>query len=117
MICYMIKLQYSPAHFREIADRVDAGEHVHLPLDLKENYFSIFDALASQLGCLKSVEAAKITQFYTICKVTIHTARSDSPYRGNAKNIRFSADAAEVALQVGEEVMTFPRDALPPIKL
>lgn len=95
------------------------GEHT-LIIDIRSNYFSVFDSLAADLGLLKPHQIRKIVAFYAFCKSTIDSTRPDGPHvtafdkDDKANNILGLEGLLLAIIQLGNEIVQLPRQTIPP---
>jgi hypothetical protein len=53
-------------------------------IDMRSNYYSVFEALSPQLGKLSPDMAAKVVHFYASCKSIMDMTRPDGRMTGDA---------------------------------
>jgi len=95
-ICRLIRYRgYLEDVDRELAniESVDISQ-LQIIIDIRSNYFSVYEGSVHELGFLKPEQSAKITKFYAYCKSFIDTCRPDGP-RLSIKNL----DEAKLFLQ------------------
>jgi hypothetical protein len=86
-------------------------------IDVRENYFSVYEGLAPKLGMLKPDAAAKIVNFYAYCKSLIDSFRVDGPNAQGqnaaaAENILAEEALFAAVLNLGDEIVDLPRVSL-----
>jgi len=87
-------------------------------IDIRSNYFSVFEALSPKLGQLESQNAAQIVKFYAYCKAVIDGTRPDGPLTSDA-DLEFVADnlvnleiTLSSALRIGDAIVQLPKKKL-----
>jgi hypothetical protein len=84
-------------------------------IDIRCNYFSVFEALSPNLGKIDQSFAAKIVNFYAYCKSAIDSTRPDGPMVADAdaqfiaENLESIKILLETVLLLGDEIVQFPR--------
>ena len=84
-------------------------------IDIRSNYFSVFEGLVSDLGLLKPTQACKIVNFYTYCKSAIDSTRPDGPHGLDPNTAEAAQNMVQVALllnsivNLGNEITQFPK--------
>ncbi|WP_309601344.1 hypothetical protein [Sphingomonas sp.] len=73
--------QYRELNAKLVAEGKGDGPGHWLVIELKENYFSTFEALNSKLGLLDPYFADRIARFYTYAKAVIENYRAGSPFQ------------------------------------
>jgi hypothetical protein len=78
-ICQLIHhQQFLPYLSRQVADiRAGKWDGRAMFIDIRANYYSVFEALSPQLGKLKPDMAAKVVHFYASCKSVMDITRPD----------------------------------------
>ena len=78
-LCRLIELQeFLPYVTRQVAAiRAGSWDGRGMLIDIRSNYFSVFEALTPQLGKLKPDLAAKVVHFYASCKSMMDATRPD----------------------------------------
>ncbi len=91
---------------------------MHLSVDLRQNYFVVFDALAPKLGMMTPANAAKVVSFYAYCKAVIDSLPSDGRFITNASPDDIRANLVEVeriltaVLLLGDAIAQSPKVSL-----
>lgn len=87
-------------------------------IDIRSNYFTVFEGLVPQLGLIKANKASKIVNFYAYCKSAIDSSRPDGPHAADpkteeaAQNMASLAAILEAILSLGDEIVQFPSSPL-----
>lgn len=87
-------------------------------IDIQQNYFSVYEALAAELGLLNPTHVSKIVSFYSYCKSVIDATRPDSPVN-SSENSELSSNIIGVegvlmAITIlADEIVQFPKKPLP----
>lgn len=87
-------------------------------IDIRQNYFSVYEALAAELGLLDPTHVSKIVSFYSYCKSVIDATRPDSPVNSSentelASNI-IGVEGVLMAITIlADEIVQFPKKPLP----
>jgi hypothetical protein len=95
------------------------GGHT-LIIDIRSNYFSVFESLAAELGLLKPAHIRKIVAFYAFCRSVIDSTRPDGPHvttldeEDKANNIIELEGLLIAIVHLGHEIVRFPRQDIPP---
>ena len=118
-ICRLIRHQHYLEFFEQTRGEIAAGtwDGRALMIDIRSNYFSVFESLAPQIGQLKPEQVAKIVNFYAYCKSVIDSTRPDGPaaereYDAFVMAGVFSVEALlRAILTLGDDIAQFP--ALP----
>jgi hypothetical protein len=88
-------------------------------IDTRANYFSVYEALSTQLGLLKPAQITKIVSFYAYCKSAIDSTRPDGPLslgatpKDAAGNIVALEGTLSAILVLGDEIAQLPKKPLP----
>lgn len=108
--CEFIRIQNYVEQYKILAEQgIRDGTERLPPIDAQQNYFTIYESVASELGLVGSIQAAKIVRFYTLLKIAIDTARPDSLFDGSRQNATFMHSLASELLTLGEEISKFPK--------
>ena len=87
-------------------------------IDIRSNYFSVYEGLVSQLGQIQPRQASKIVNFYAYCKSAIDSTRPDGPHAGEPNSVEAGQNMVSVAallhaaLTLGDEIVQFPRQSI-----
>ena len=115
-ICRLIRHQGYTDFYAQARQEIEDGtwDGHGLIIDVRSNYFTVFESLAPQLGYLKPKEVSRIINFYAYCKSAIDSSRPDGPAADRvgdalvAEGI-LSVDAIlRTVLALGEEISEFP---------
>lgn len=123
-VCNLVESQGYFEQFREQADRIRAGtwDGTSYVVDIRGNYFGVFEALSADLGLLKPSEVSKIVSFYTYCQSVIDATRPDGPLaegasqEDSAGNVLGIEGVLMAILVLGREITEFPKRPLPVIE-
>jgi hypothetical protein len=123
-ICNLITSQGYFEQFRALADQIRAGawNGASYVIDIRGNYFKIFDGLSMDLGLLDPAQVSKIVSFYTYCQSAIDSTRPDGPLASEAdaedraSNVIGVEGVFMAILHLGEEIVAFPKRPLPVIE-
>lgn len=116
-ICRLITTQGYPDTVGKIASDVQRGmwNGQSYIIDIRSNYFTVFEGLVSDLGLLKPVQACKIVNFYAYCKSAIDSTRPDGPHGLDPSTQEAAQNMVQVALlmhsiiNLGNEIARFPK--------
>ena len=116
-ICRLIRHRQYAETVSAIALSIKAGtwDGTSVVIDVRENYFSVFEGLAPKLGMLEPNAASKIVNFYAYCKSLIDSFRVDGLAAHQDQNPYAQANilAAEAlfvaALALGDEIVGLPK--------
>jgi hypothetical protein len=116
-ICRLIRhqnyLEEISASAQAIRDNTWDGKS--FVIDVRENYFSVYEGLAAKLGMLRPRDAVKIVNFYAYCKSLIDSFRIDGPAAGTEHNRYVAAGIVSsealftAVLKLGSEIVELPR--------
>lgn len=115
-ICRLIRAQGYEHSVRETLQYLhtqDAGVTTII-VDLKADYFTVFNGLNAQIGRLKPNQALKIVNFYAFCKAAIDSTRPDGIMVGEDRmdivrgNLEIVASLLEAILRLGDEIVQMP---------
>jgi hypothetical protein len=88
---------------------------VHIVIDIRENYFSVYESLTSKIGKLSPEDVVKIVNFYAYCKSLIDSTRPDGPMATSEDADQNAASMHELLLimkailKLGEEISMKPK--------
>ncbi|MCJ8191468.1 hypothetical protein [Sphingomicrobium aestuariivivum] len=88
-------------------------------IDLGPQYFTNYEALASDIGLLQPDEVQKITAFYILCRAAIDATRPDPPEvsdlddRSKAAGAQSTLGILEALLDIADEIEKLPESRLP----
>lgn len=116
-ICRIITTQGYQETIGKIASDVQRGMwngQIYI-IDIRSNYFAVFEGLVSDLGLLKPIQACKIVNFYVYCKSVIDSTRPDGPHALDPSTPEAAQNMVQVALllhsivNLGNEITQFPK--------
>lgn len=119
-ICRLIRhLGYYEA-VNKIATDVGRGmwSGMSYVIDIRSNYFVVFEGLVHELGHLKPSQCAKIVNFYAYCRSAMDCTRPDGPHAKEPNTDEAAANMVSVAailatiLQLGDEIAQMPKLSL-----
>lgn len=116
-ICRLIRHQNYHGEFLEIAENIKSGDFdgSGFVIDIRENYFSVFEGLTEKLGLIEPHRLSKIVNFYAYCKSVIDSTRVDGPFAGEVDLQYAAGNATSVArllaaiLSLGDEIVQMPK--------
>jgi type II secretory pathway pseudopilin PulG len=119
-ICDLVRLQRYLPYVSEQLDASAAAEWeiATIVIDIRSNYFSVFESLSHNLGKLEPPQAAKIVSFYCYCKSAIDSAYPDGVMIDNAdrdlavENLRTLKKLLDDLLRLGDEIIQLPNTSL-----
>lgn len=115
-ICRLIRVQQYQGAVNHALQELheDGALPFTIIVDLKADYFTVYNALSSQIGRLRPNHALKIVNFYAFCKATIDSTRPDGimvdeqrmeVLQGNLQVVSMLLDAI---LRLGDEIVQLP---------
>ena len=115
-VCRLIRVQqYQGAIDGAIQQlQVPDAQPFTVVVDLKADYFTVYNALSSQIGRLKPNDALKIVNFYAFCKAAIDSTRPDGIMVGETRldvlhgNLQVVALLIDAILRLGDEIVQLP---------
>jgi hypothetical protein len=119
-ICRLIRFRQYPHYVNSVLAASAAPDWpiTTVVIDIRSNYFSVFEALSHNLGRLKPSQAAKIVNFYAYCKSTIDSALPDGVMVENddrelaIENLGQIKLLLDTVLCLGDEIVQFPKVSL-----
>ena len=116
-ICRLIQHQGYLEATSKIAQDIDKGmwNGVSYIIDIRSNYFTVFEGLVSKLGHLKPQQANQIVNFYAYCKSTIDSTRPDGPHALEPNSAEAALNMVSVSLllrsvlSLGGEIVKLPK--------
>jgi hypothetical protein len=87
-------------------------------IEIRSNYFSIYESLAHNLGLIEPHQVSKIVQFYSCCKSAIDCTRPDGIQVNNQdRNVAVFAlkqiqSLLDSALRLGDEIVQFQKSSI-----
>ena len=120
-LCRLMRYQNYLPDVLSLIDDLEKGsiKTANYIVDIRSDYFTVFNALSCNLGHLKSDHAYYIVKFYAFCKTIIDSTRPDgvaAHARDRSEAIAdFRAQAAllQATLVLGDRIIQFPKR--PPI--
>ena len=117
-ICRLIRIQGYRDTFEEIVRNIDAGEWdgKTAVIEVRQNYFVVFEALSEKIGYLKPDDVRQIVHFYAYCRSAIDSTRPDGLMAGNVDaderiaQIRHLAMIFQAILALGDAIALKPKD-------
>ena len=116
-ICRLIRIQ----QYQNTVDlalrhlRAEGAIPFTIVVDLKADYFTVYNAIGSQIGRLKPNHALKIVNFYAFCKAAIDSTRPDGIMVGETRlevlqgNLEVVAVLLDAILRLGDEIVQLPK--------
>jgi hypothetical protein len=121
-ICDLIRHQ---RYLEEVSEqarliRLNKWADTQYVIDIRANYFSVYESLSSELGLLTPNQITKIVAFYAYCRPDIDSSRPDGPLQTGANdddvkgNIISLEGTLSAVLLLGDEIAKLPKKLLPP---
>lgn len=119
-LCRLIRHQEYLSDVRQLLEELEGGESetVNYVVDIRNDYFTVYNALAYQLGRLKPESSARIIKFYAYCKTIIDGTRPDgiaAQQRDKSESIlamRSLVELLSVVLELGDHIVQLPKNPL-----
>jgi hypothetical protein len=116
-ICRLIRHQGYLEAVGAIANDIERGmwNGTSYIIDIRSNYFVVFEGLVHELGHLQPMQCAKIVNFYAYCRSAIDCTRPDGPHAQHPRTQEAAENMASVAvilqtlLQLGDEIVQMPK--------
>jgi hypothetical protein len=116
-ICRLIRHQRYLEHVSAAAEQIRKGtwDGKSLMIDVRENYFPVYEGVAPKIGLLRPADTAKIVNFYAYCKSLIDSFRVDGPAAEReddpyvAANILSAEALFQAVLNLGAEIVQLPK--------
>ena len=89
-------------------------------IDVRSDYFSVYNSLTAELGLLQPDQVQKVVAFYAYCKSAIDSTRPDGPFadgvdQHEALEYFQSLEGLFAAIKmVGEHIITMPKHPIAP---
>jgi hypothetical protein len=120
-ICNLIRSQGYLEAFDRLANQIRAKswDGTGYVIDIRGNYFQVFQSTAGHLSDLRPEEVAKIVAFYTYCQSAIDSTRPDGPaatsddLEDKASNIIGVEGVLTAVLALGDQIVGLPKEPLP----
>lgn len=121
-ICDLIKHQQYLDGFSKLAQdiRENKWDGTKLIIDVRSDYFSVFESTCSDIGILSRKHVPHIVVFYAYAKSAIDSTRPDGPdseKKYEAANIISVEGLLMAILALGAKIEAFPKKALPDLDL
>jgi len=119
-LCELIRYQRYLEAFEQLVADINTGKwdgRVWV-IDIRANYFSVYEALAGELGHLQPKHLEKIVRFYAHCRSAIDSTRPDGPAASSEDldlksiAIRGMAMQLKLILELGDEIVAFPKQPI-----
>lgn len=116
-ICRLVRHQ----RYHEVAQEMAQSIHDKnwagriLVIDIRQNYFTVFEGLVDKIGMLKPEYVAKIVQFYAVCRSTIDSTLPDGVHIGSDDKNSAAANIVSIEvllkrlLSLGDEIVQLPK--------
>ena len=116
-LCRLIRHQRYAEEIGAISDSIknDMWNGTSYIIDIRENYFSVYEGLSTKLGMLRPTDTAKIVNFYAYCKSAIDSTRIDGPHAASGDTPESAANMVSVGvllsaiLALGDEIVLLPK--------
>ena len=116
-ICRLIRLQGYKEAFDELRQNISEGtwDGTTAVIEIRQNYFSVFESLTAKIGALKPTQAQAIVHFYAYCKSAIDSTRPDGLMSGDVSSeervgqIIHLSLVFDAILQLGQAIVAMPR--------
>ena len=103
--------------FAVMCSEIDAGtwDGRTAIIDVKQNYFAIYESLSSKIGLLKPVDVNQIVHFYAYCRSAIDSTRPDGIMAGEVSaeemisQIRHLHLVLDAILSLGDAISHKPK--------
>lgn len=118
-ICRLITHQRYLEATGEIAEAVQKGmwNGASYVIDIRENYFTVYEGMVEKLGLVEPDRVTKIVNFYSYCKSAIDSTRPDGPHAHEVGTEEAAANMVSVhhllvaIVNLGNEIMQMPKNA------
>ena len=119
-LCRLIRHQHYLEAVEFVIGRIEAGERRSLVADIRADYFTVFNALASRLGEQHPDHVRDIVRFYAYAKAAKDSIHPDGVHAEPAGSDAQELYAAMVNLRallgamllLGEKIVTFPGEIM-----
>ena len=116
-ICRLIRVQGYRETFGEMCSQIEAGtwDGRTAIIEVKQNYFAVFESLSSKIGLLKPVDVNHIVHFYAYCRSAIDSTRPDGIMAGEVSTgervsqIRHLYLVFDAILSLGDAISQKPK--------
>lgn len=117
-ICELIRFRKYIAFLSQMIDEMEADESlIYRPvIDIRQNYFFVFEAIAAKIGQIPASDSRKIVRFYALSRSAIDSAYRDGAMADNddrnvaLENCRQLRGILREILRVGDEVVQIPKN-------
>lgn len=122
-ICDLIRHQNYLEETRAMAADIRSGswDGRSIVIDIRSNYFSVYEAMSADLALLKPKHIVRIVSFYAFCKSAIDSSRPDGPHvetedeAGKSGNIVSLEGTLMAITELGAQITAFPKRPLPKV--
>jgi len=83
-------------------------------IDIRQNYFPVFESLSPKIGILDKQQVKNIVRFYALCRTAIDSTHADGVMIENddvelaLENVQQLIEILEEALRLGDAIVQFP---------
>ena len=118
-ICGLIRIQGYLETFAEMCRQIEVGmwDGQTAVIEIRQNYFAVFESLSGKIGQLKPAEVRLIVHFYAYCRSAIDSTRPDGLMAGGVSaeerisQIRHLRMIFDAILNLGEQISQLPKQA------
>jgi hypothetical protein len=122
-ICHLIRQQGYLKETHSLLRQVELGSLVeaNFVIDIRSNYFSVFESLSNSIGRVDAEKVADIVRFYGLCKTIVDGTRPDGVAAwqqgriSSVESLRALEAGFREALALGDRIVQFPKRPLRPI--
>ena len=116
-ICRLIRHQRYKEFAQTLVDAIEAGnwDGSTIVIDLRQNYFAVFEGLVGKIGLIKPANAAQIVNFYAYCRSAIDSTYPDGVHAlsdqlpEKAENLISLNSLLTAILSLGDEIVALPK--------
>ena len=116
-LCRLITIQGYKETFDEMSQNIAAGtwDGATAVIEIRQNYFAVFESLTAKIGLLKPKHAHAIVHFYAYCKSAIDSTRPDGLMAGGVSSaerisqIIHLSHVFDAILQLGKAIVSMPK--------
>ena len=117
VICELVRFRRYIPTLEKIIDYMKFNKEKKFDtlVDIRENYFIVFENLAASLGKLKSEEAASIVKFYALCRAVVDSVHRDGVVTQISdpaivlESHKQLKHLIEELLKLGDSIVQFPK--------
>lgn len=117
-ICRLVRHQRYLEGVQRYIESIEAGswQDSTIIIDIRGNYFSVYEGVIEKIGLLTPDNVAKIVNFYAYCKSVIDSTRPDGPVttfsaEDKAGNLFSLSQLLKAVLSLGDEIVRMPKHA------